>query len=567
MQIDNVYGKWRILRKIGEGGFSEVYLVEEILDPENKAALKIFKRKVSNEIFLREARNLKTLKHPNIVELIDYGVQPKPYIVMELMETNLKDYIEEHPLSFEEAINIWLQIADAINYAHSKGIIHQDIKPENILIKGNQFKIGDFGISEIIKEKIREASTETLSLGATALAEPKIFGTIYWSAPEQLKGIIDKRNDIYSLGKLLHYLVTNGGILPDRVTLHKMTMYNYPIEIKVAIIESLKPLNERLNSVLDQIVMVKKCIMKICVGKKEYDKAEKIVKEILEIKPNDPYFTAYLGYIYHCQEKYEKAIELYKKALELDPNNPITWNNLGLMYQNLHLFEKAEKAYRKAIELDPNSSTSWNNLASVLYDMGRFEEALNAIKKALKLNPEDVEVWRTYGAILGGLNRNNEAVKAFRRAIELDPKHVETWNCLAATYHIMGKIDEAIDAYNRALELRSNDENALLGLGYLYHEIGRSDEAIRMLRKVLEINPNNVNALVGLGIVLQETGKVIESINYFRRAIELNPYDAIAWFRLGISLQKLGRIYEAKQAFRKAKELAPELEIPHEYLR
>ncbi len=532
--IGEIYGKWKILGKIGGGGFSEVYLVEEILDPENRAALKIFKTRLSNEVFLREARNLKSLKHPNIVELIDYGIYPRPYIVMELMETNLKEYIERNPIDQKKAIDIWLQIAYAINYAHSRGIIHQDIKPENILIRNNVFKIGDFGISEIIKEKIREGIKESTIIEETMLAEPKAYGygTIYWSAPEQLRGIIDKRNDIYSLAKLLHYLLTNGGLLPNNVTLEKLRAYNYPDEIKRLIVDSLKPLNQRIKSVSDQIAIVEmyseKGIMKLVeLGEKlfherKFREAEKILRKVISLDPNNIRAYEILIQILSIFKRYSEAYNLCIKALELDRKNAELWNLLGLIFNAVGDPVRAKAAYEKALEIDPNNINALTNLGFIYYRFGKFIEAIKYLERALKVNPNDAMTWMNLSATLFKLKRVDEALNAIRKALELNPNWDEIWSNYGIMLLELGKINEAEEALRRALELNSNNSQSWYGYGVVQIHKGNYAEAERALRKSLEIDSTIPLVWEKLGKVLLILGKRSEAEMAFRKARELN---------------------------------------------
>ncbi|MHA1471123.1 MAG: protein kinase domain-containing protein, partial [Candidatus Asgardarchaeia archaeon] len=102
--------------------------------------------------FVKEISIWSVLQHQNIVRLLDYGIDPVPYIVMECMEGSLRDLLNKKSFQIKEALEIVLQIALALNYAHSEfNLVHRDIKPENILFKGDIFKLSDWGLSKICK--------------------------------------------------------------------------------------------------------------------------------------------------------------------------------------------------------------------------------------------------------------------------------------------------------------------------------------------------------------------------------------------------------------------------------
>src|SRR5699024_4522508 len=200
--------RYEIIRYIGGGGMSRVYLARDmILDRD--VAIKILNYDFSNEEelkrrFMREALSATSLTHPNIVNIYDVGEDGDfYYLVMEYVDgQTLKEYIVEHgPLTPEQAIPIMEQLVSAISNAHYNGIIHRDIKPQNILMDhdGN-VKITDFGIAMALSATVQ---TRTNS----------VLGTVHYLSPEQARGgMATKKSDIYALGIVLYELLT--GKLP-----------------------------------------------------------------------------------------------------------------------------------------------------------------------------------------------------------------------------------------------------------------------------------------------------------------------------------------------------------------
>lgn len=199
-------GRYEIIDEIGRGGMAVVYrIMDHTLH--KQAALKMIKGSLQQDEgylkrFIREAQAAAKLSHPNIVDVYDVD-QDKGhwFIVMELIEgMTLKQYIQNKGrLSSTECIGISMQAADALYTAHRAGIIHRDIKPDNIIITTNgNVKISDFGIA-------RMQSSDTMTVDAC--------GSVYYSSPEQVRGgYSDQRTDIYSLGVTMYEMCT--GKLP-----------------------------------------------------------------------------------------------------------------------------------------------------------------------------------------------------------------------------------------------------------------------------------------------------------------------------------------------------------------
>ena len=247
------YGRYEILRELGRGSMGVVY---EAHDPQidRIVALKVLRqdRHASDAFvrrFLKEAKAIGRLSHANIVTVHDVGEDRGTiYIAMEFLEGRpLNEVIEEKQFSFEEVLDLGIQIAETLDYAHGKGVVHRDIKPSNILVQPKgRIKITDFGIAHI------EDPSATLQT-----QDGEILGTPAYMSPEQVLGKpIDGRSDLFSLGVILYELST--GTRPfGRQGRTLATLFN---EITNTVPPEPTELNSSLDPRLSRVIM--KCLSK-----------------------------------------------------------------------------------------------------------------------------------------------------------------------------------------------------------------------------------------------------------------------------------------------------------------
>lgn len=200
-------GRYQILEKLGEGAMATLY---RAYDPgiDRMLAIKFLHRDLCIDgqyraRFLREAKAAGVLSHPNIVTVFDVGeIEGRPYIAMELLDgAPLSESMREgHGMDIGEVLEFGIQLAGALDYAHSRGVFHRDIKPSNImrLTDGVTLKVADFGIAYVDSAE----RTDQTRLGA-------VIGTPHYMSPEQSMGQkVDARSDLFSLGVMLYQLVS-----------------------------------------------------------------------------------------------------------------------------------------------------------------------------------------------------------------------------------------------------------------------------------------------------------------------------------------------------------------------
>ena len=195
--------QFKVIKKIGAGGMAEVYLAEDTR-LQRKVVLKFLLEQYASEPeikarFTQEAQAAAKLNHPNIItihEVAEY--QGRPYIAMEYMQGGtLKHLMASRELTFKEIIDIGIQAGDGLNAAHESGIVHRDIKPQNLLLdKDGRVKIADFGLAKV------KGGSKITTGGST-------FGTMAYMSPEQTRGEdVDRRSDVFSFGVVFYEMIT-----------------------------------------------------------------------------------------------------------------------------------------------------------------------------------------------------------------------------------------------------------------------------------------------------------------------------------------------------------------------
>ena len=265
-------GRYEITELIGIGGMADVYKAIDIIE-DKTVAVKILKNEFSNDDdFLRRFRNeskaIAVLSHPNIVKVFDVGFTEKiQFIVMEYIDgITLKEFMEQQGiLKWKDAIHFIIQILRALQHAHDRGIVHRDIKPQNIMLfPDGTIKVMDFGIARFAREE-----GKTLS--------DKAIGSVHYISPEQARGdITDEKSDIYSVGVMLYEMLTG----------QKPFDADNPVSVAVMHMQTKarnpRDINDTIPEGLEEIVL--RAMQKDAT--KRYQSASEMIKDIEQFKKN-----------------------------------------------------------------------------------------------------------------------------------------------------------------------------------------------------------------------------------------------------------------------------------------
>ena len=216
-----VIAHYRILKRLGKGGMGEVFLGEDTKQHSRKVALKVLPPELTHDQsrvrrFKQEARAVLALNHPNILTIYEIGQTDSSfYIATEFIEgETLRQFLWRDPMKIDEALGIAIQVAMALEAAHAAGIVHRDVKPENIMLRNDRFvrdrfvKVLDFGLAKLTEPESPITDPEAITMAISHTNPGSVVGTSGYMSPEQAQGdATDARSDIFSLGVVLYEMV------------------------------------------------------------------------------------------------------------------------------------------------------------------------------------------------------------------------------------------------------------------------------------------------------------------------------------------------------------------------
>lgn len=327
-------GRYEIKELIGYGGMAIVYKAFDTIE-DKVVAIKILKEEfLDNQDFIRRFKNeskaIAVLSHKNIVKVFDVSFGDLiQYIVMEYIDgITLKDYIkQQQKIGWKDAVHFTTQILLALNHAHEKGIIHRDIKPQNImLLKDGTIKVTDFGIA-----RFSRTDTRTMT--------DKAIGSVHYISPEQARGdITDEKADIYSVGVMLYEMLT--GKLPfeadNAVSVAIMQMQSNP--------KPLRKIDESIPEGLEDITL--KAMQKDPMNR--YLSAKVMLEAIEKFKENPSIKFEYKYLVDDSPTKYVEAIKSNRLANNYGDNYEVNDSSEGIQGSN-NIRSKTKSKYLRNI--------------------------------------------------------------------------------------------------------------------------------------------------------------------------------------------------------------------------
>jgi len=605
---------YKILEKLGEGGMGVVYKAEDT-KLKREVAIKFLPRSISanedeRKRFEIEAQAAAALNHPNIAHI--YAIEETEdeiFIVMEYINgRELKEIIKTAPIPIDEAINIANQIADGLNVAHKKGIVHRDIKSSNIMITNEgKAKIMDFGLAKI------KGGSEVTKIGTT-------IGTTAYMSPEQTKGEeVNHRTDIWSFGVVMYEMLT--GELPFKGDYEQAVIYTILNEEPKSIMEFRGDIPSQFTHIVERTLKknpkeryqtTKDFIEELkAVDKSESSIKEKIVAPSVAVLPfsnmsND------IEQQYFCDGMAEDIINDLARLEDLQV--VARTSSFAFIDKNLDIREIGKKlgvhsvvegSVRKAgnrlrITAQLINVTDGYHLWSERYDreledvFAIQEEISNSIVNALKIeltgeadapvvkrSTNNLEAYDLYlkGRYFWNTRQSGGMEKAkqhFEKAVEIDPTYAFAYAGLADYYNIMGWYEysppmecfpKAKQAALNAIELDDKLAEAHSALAFAKWTFDwnlRSAE--RGFKHALELNPNFSTAHMWYSNFLVMTGRTEEGFVEIEKALTIDPLSLNIKACSGGMFYLAGQYDRAVNQCKNTLEMNPDFELARQIL-
>ena len=565
LPTDTRLGHYEIRTKLGAGGMGEVYLAEDtklnrkvaikFLPPDSTTDLRAKRR------LLREAQAVAALDHPNICAIHEVREEDgRAFIVMQYVEgETLAARIHRKPLELKEALGFAVPIADALAEAHARGIIHRDIKPQNLMITARgQVKMLDFGLAKVVAERgVLDAEAETQSLLTEAGA---IVGTVPYMSPEQVKGdVLDARSDIFSFGTVLYEMVsgcrlfsakTMAEIISAILTSEPPPLAHYsivaPAGLEKILRKCLEKDRERRYQTMREVARDLESVLRECESgiavNQIVDNAATTIRlgATDEVANRRAFITSRLGLALATLLMLAAVASVYafffSKPRTGPPARDKSVNSAAYDYylrgkvnagsENRENNENAIRLLEQAIDADPNFAPAYAELAEA-YNVQAFYFTSGAEKKKL----------------------NENAEVAVEKALALNPDLPEGHSArglLLWTHENRFPHEQAIQSFKRALALNPNLDKAHHRLGVVYFHIGLLDKGWEEIEKAVAINPANTLARFRFGVINIYRAKYEEALAVFKTIPrEANP--ALVDRNMATVLFQLGRTQEASE--------------------
>lgn len=546
---DNHFGRYQILKKLGQGGMGAVYqALDSNLD--RVVALKVIVGDKELDAmfakrFWQEVRATAKIKHPHIVAIYDFGDNPKYYFTMEYVDgKTLKEVIQEGIVKSRRTAEILKEVSGAIVVAHQAGIIHRDLKPSNIMItQDGHVKVMDFGLAKFMSAESGLSTTG------------EIIGTPAYMSPEQALGTaVDVRSDVYAIGAIGYEMVTG------RQMFHAESVVQ--VLYQVAHIEPIPPRNIHMDIDSELETIILKCLDK--APEKRYQTAKELQEDL----------DRYLAY----QPILAKPPTLTKKATKWVKRNTgiavalatvAVSLLIGVSYITYAWYQ--QRLHNKAMIILQNL-TRWNK------EEVPYAEMETHFEKARRLSSSFIlyQMWGNacfqYARVFPEQQHNyyQLAREKFMRAVALNAEDYVSQYFLYLLSRLVGNKDQAdsdLSALWKSLErLSLEDENEFKYMlpGIQSHFAARDKQgeeraayqrrAMENYTKVLRYNPYMFCIFNFRGSLWLENKNYANAEKDLNKSLALNPRHKDAYFNRGLLHAMRGSEYLSEQEFAKAEQ-------------
>lgn len=574
---------YEIIEKLGEGGMGAVYKARD-LKLDRLVALKLLPHALSSNTaerarLLQEAKAASSLNHPHVCSIHSVGEQDGEFFIdMEFVEgRTLRSVIGGRPLDLKEAISFGLQITEALQEAHAKGIVHRDVTCDNIMVTPKQqLKVMDFGLAR-------------LKGTSHATGTQPVEGTLAYMAPEQLRGDpIDQRADLWALGVVIHEMLT--GALPFRGDHEAAVMYEI-LNLDLKSIQSLRPDVPRHLQVLVEHLLQKDPSRRIASAAEVIDRlmtptdapasaqdaksiavlyfenispdkeseyfcagmTEDIITDLSKLRDVKVVSRADVLPLRDRSVNTRQAGELLRVNYVLEGSVRTAGRKMRITAQLVDVrtgFQLWAERFDRPIDdiLDVQTEVSQKIVEALQVSVSASEKHSLAQKPTDDLKAYDCYMRGRDLMVRRGKKNNELAMQMFENALRIDPHFANAYAGLAEAYSYvyswydgdatwLGKI---IAMSEKALSLDPGSAEAQLAIGLVYFHQRRLPEAKRALDRVIQKNPEHYDSLRWRGVVADVSGEYDAALAYYKRCAELKPYSEEPWMHLEMTYRRTG---------------------------
>jgi eukaryotic-like serine/threonine-protein kinase len=582
--------QYQVAERIGAGGLGVVYRAID-LKLKRTVALKLLPAELTpapedRRRFLREAKAWRALEHPNIgvVHSVEQTEDGRLLLVMAYYDgPSISQRIDRDPISASEAVGIAIQLLQGLAEAHTRGIVHGDIKPRNLIFNAlGVLKILDFGLAK---------------LHASPAAEPPspVPGSIAYMSPEGAAGEpADPRFDIWSASVVLYEMLSRRrlfqgadprSIMDELLSHDPIPLSDVPEGLDAILARALeKDVAQRYQTAAEMIQDLEAEEQRRQLASSEEAAAAMArirdprsetrrtkadfgmrwvllgvfaivlfvgsVLAFIHLRRNEtiPQVALAVGRVRLVQERYPEAVTEFEQVLSVDPQNDNAYRGLAQAYAAMGLPDKAIESWQRDISLHPDSVEPYDQLAKFEFNRGDYPAAAADFRRALSLAPANPAILSNLGSALAHAGFFEESRTALEESIRLAPSF-PAWESLGDLDLREKHFPEAATDYEKALDFSNTDYRAWWSLAVAYARMPDQRDkakrtfaqATRMCREALKGDPNDPVGLSDLAaLVANEPGGRKESLTLLSQALAVAPNSLRVEFNAAQAYAALG---------------------------